>query len=162
MHEHCSITSRTIIQESKLKEGSKRYLDPYYIVSTNFRDYYEFHIKLANMGWQIVKIMNYNHGFHWPQQTIVQPLISYKNQINVQVKSTMDFQQKYCKYSMWMQNKFFLNPYEIFQTSIPYWPEIGPRSFTVYPQAACNQMLCCMEIWVESRQKFCLDIIFYC
>ena len=63
VHEHCSITSRTIIQESKLKEGPKTFLDPYYIVSTNFRDYYEFHIKLANMGWQIVKIMNYNHGF---------------------------------------------------------------------------------------------------
>ena len=54
------------------------------------------------MEWKIVKIMNDDHGFLCFQQITLQPLMSYKNQINVQVKSAMDFQQKKDKNSMWM------------------------------------------------------------
>ena len=78
--------------------------------------------------------MNDSHIFLCFQQVTLYPLMSYKNQTNLQVKSTMDFQQKKDKYSMRVQNKILLNPYEIFQTPIWYWPEIGPRSVTVW----CN------------------------
>ena len=93
VHEHYTTISRSLIQEPKLKKGPKTFLDPYDIVSTNISDYYEFDIKLAKMGWKIVKIMNDNHGFLCFQQITLQPLMNYKNQKNIQAKSTMDFQQ---------------------------------------------------------------------
>ena len=52
-------------------------------------------------------------------------------QMTIQVSTTMAFQQKTEKYSMWMSIEIFQNASEIFHIPIWYWPEIGPRSVTV-------------------------------
>ena len=107
-----------MVQDRKLKQVSKKILDPYDFVSTTFRDNYEVYVKMAKMGWKIVKIMKENHGFLYFQQTILQSLIRYKNQMKIQVKTIMKVPQKKDKYSMWMKIKIFQNTYEIFSVII--------------------------------------------
>ena len=68
------------------------------------------------MGWKVVKIITKNHGFLYFQQANLQPLISNKNQMKIQVITIMKFPKNEDKYSM--RIKIFLNTYEIFSVII--------------------------------------------
>ena len=70
------------------------------------------------MGWKVVKIITENHGFLYFQQANLQPLISNKNQMKIQIKTIMKFPKNEDKYSMWMRIKIFLNTSKIFSVII--------------------------------------------
>ena len=128
---------------------------PWQIYTNRIRDLHEFFLKLANMVWSLEKNPTENHEFPRFQLPFVGSLIWLFLLVWIQVFIPMAFLQYMEKYSMLMSTEIFLNSFEIFHICIRDWPEIGPRSVTVYTPHTQTENFCkkTFATWQRTKAK---------